>query len=389
MTIRNRTRTTPLDSGKYGVNNYNTNAQPAFSSVENTVDNVGNPHIMNNFDSILFENKEVPTTTRKIGVRWYQGMIPIIATNAGTSTTTFRSMGGLKYPRGVLETIAASHPGNPKVSIPNFVYELKELPLLFKQYIDLCRKYGNNGGRRRAPEPSKDAASSWLAWNFGVAPMISDLKNIYNVAEGVTRAAKYYYQARTHGHVSRTLKRGEATDRRVTNNVAYSADLLSCFGTSVTDIEGRAWTCSWWRATTGLPLYSLLNGGHRDLLLDQLGLDFSLDQVYNAIPWSWLVDWCTDASSIISIYSNKGGFSFMSACDMEHLKFDRTITPYGSVASQLWDNKPVVQHADWKRRNVVVPTVLDAQMNIFDERQLSILASLFVGKADGGITRRM
>lgn len=378
MTARTRSRSTPLDSGYTLSGSTRFNQQPAIAVSENCVDTVGQRSSMNPLSLFKITLDNYPVCNETIGTVRHIGRLPLAATINQLSKSDFdANLPTFQYGRSLLQAIADSHPGKPKVSVPNFIYELKDLPGMIRHFAGLVKRFGPQN-KRRKPPTIHDGASSWLAWNFGWAPLFSDLSNMYNVAEGVKRAAAMYLKAQqNNGYVSRFAELGDDSQNRTKNNSTFdTGTFVDCLATSTYDYSSESWICSRWKTSQVLPLYALANGGHRNLLLDQLGFDISFETIYNAIPWSWLVDWCTDASSIIKIYSNQGGWRFSGCVQMEHVKCQKTITATGTKA-KYWRG-PVSASYELKSRRIVNPSIADVQMNFFNGHQLSILASLLI-----------
>lgn len=348
-----------------------------WTEVERCVDVIGNVKGQNPLTLTKAKRVFAPTLTKTIGPYKFVNRHPSCSYNFSQDDTFYDP---LSYNRSVLEAISDSHPGEPTISIPNFLYELRELPNMFRHYAKIVKR-----AKSGKPPTGKDGANEWLAYNFGWKPLYNDLRSLYNVAEGVKRQARRYAKAKALGHISTRGKRGKAQKAYTKNGVVFDVAGLGSSSTQSVEVEGESWTTAWWQASDNLPLYALLQGGHRNLLLDQLGLDVSFQTIWNMIPWSWLVDWCTDASSLINIYSNRGGFKFLSAVMMEHVTQMHTYTPARNNPHTWTD--PVGISYESKRRTVVTPSLADVGMNIFTAHQMSILAALVIGR-NYGLARR-
>lgn len=384
MTIqsRSRSRIYPLFQGTYGVVGYGEPYTQPYHLGKDTCDDViGNFGKQNPFLSRKYRFLQYPDPLiKQVGLETCTNLLPTVMYTSGSSTFSETAWPhSTAYSRTVLEAIADSHPGEATVSIPNFIFELKDLPGMYKDYAKTVKKIRKLGKKYR---PSvKDAAKQHLAYNFGWAPLFSDLKSIFDVSEGVSRQAARLVKAQNEGFVSTRGYRGSTQSKVTKEKYPFSSgpNFASGYATAIADIESTAWTSSRWKISKMPPVYGLLTGGNRNLILDQLGLDASFDTVWNAVPWSWLVDWTTDASSVIKIHSNKGGFRFDSAVAMEKSRRVISLVPYGSHASH-WKNKAIIVFSETKSRRIVNPTIQEATINIFNGHQLSILASLLIPK---------
>jgi hypothetical protein len=365
MPARTRSRRNSGYQGTVIVGGFTFNKH-GWDSIESISDFVGNPKGQNSLAIHSAKRVAAPTFNGQYGLWLANSLRPSCSYNFPVSDSWYGSM---PYSRTVLEAIKGSHPGSPTVSIPNALYELKELPGMLQNYAKIVRKIRDNPDYHPG---IRDGSNEWLAYNFGWKPLYNDLKSLFDVAEGAKRQARRYAKAKSEGFVSTRGLRGGATKVSVSNGT-FDSSMNSVFATVHKEAQSKAWTSARWTATDNLPLYTILLGGNRNLLLDQLGLDASFDTVWNAVPWTWLIDWCTDVSALVSVYSNTGGFRFSSAVSMEHVKQTHTYVPTSN--RQNWPTEVVISYES-KLRTVVAPSIADVRLTILNKRQLSILAAL-------------
>ena len=82
--------------------------------------------------------------------------------------------------------LASTGPLTPKVNLPLFIFELKDIPMMLKHAGDLLHKI-------KTPSRlslDKEAAAATLAYQFGWAPLIQDLSKLINFSELVQNASR-------------------------------------------------------------------------------------------------------------------------------------------------------------------------------------------------------
>jgi hypothetical protein len=275
-----------------------------------------------------------------------------------------------EYDHSVLEAIANSHPGEPAISLPNFLYELKDLPGMLK---DLARKIG----KKHPKAPPKSLADDYLAYTFGWAPFVSDIMDIAGVTEWTASRARMLENIRKQGFTSRKKQRGTYESKWTENNAMYDNRAFpDTRGTALNSVTSQAWVSSRWKYTNKLPLGSSLSSERSRLVPAALGLGLSFSTMWDAMPWSWMVDYFTDISSIAKIHQNRAGFKFDSAVEMEYAVVHRTIYP----AKSQWAKVPVTQVYEKKSRYPANATLADAGLNFLSPRQILTLGALSVSR---------
>lgn len=155
-----------------------------------------------------------------------------------------------------------------EVSLLNNLIEIPELPALTKKYASIASKLGD--GRGGMPLPN------FLDWQFGIAPLARDLRtladNITNVRQRIQNLAAGKSQS-----ISRVWKG------------SIKATVESSWGVDL-NIQGSA------SSTLNGQITAVIPGLHEaefqlKVLADVVGLHLDPGVVYDALPFSWLVDW--------------------------------------------------------------------------------------------------
>lgn len=260
-------------------------------------------------------------------------------------------------PNGILaaKLLAETNPSRPVVDLPIAIYELKDIPSLLKnEGDDLIRK-----------------GASWnLKWQFALKPLISDLSSLLNFSDEVAKRQKELDALFDSGlRRKRTLYRGSSavvTDT-VTNSIYKHVYHCISDIKSVREVWGFV---SWFPDNI-----QMMKGDRRELAKKAvLGLTIDFSTAWNAIPWSWLIDWCSNAGTLLAANRNLVGASHGPIQIMETIKstaLHSTPNAGGQVAPGTWELVT-------KQRNSIVNVPITAHLPILSLRQLSILGSIAV-----------
>jgi hypothetical protein len=253
--------------------------------------------------------------------------------------------------------LAETNPSRPVIDLPIAIYELREIPKLLKIEGDtLIKKFG----------------SANLSYQFGWKPLLSDLLGLLNFSDEVDKRQK---------ELEALAEGGLRRKRRLwSNSVVGSTDRLfqslgyHCGGTVNKTSSYKKWGFVHWYPTN-VPQF--FRADKRSLARRAvLGLTVDFSTAWNAIPWSWLIDWCTNAGDILIANRNIVGATH-----------DNVLIMTSSETTGSWySDDPNVSNFRMrntrKQRQRVTSISLDAQLPILSFRQLSILGSI-------GVTRRM
>lgn len=176
----------------------------------------------------------------------------------------------------------------------NFLLELPEIASL-KQFLPTLRDIFFYKGRKKKTLGSIADAS--LQYNFGIKPLVSDLKSIY---EGLTSLKermsnlqneagkpqlRHYTEKQSIGPLDWTLGAPTGYHHLVVSSFDVVDTATMAFSYTLPDL-------SRWRRT----LYSVL---------DTLGLHLNASVVWEAIPYSFVVDWFFNVGDFIDQFSDR------------------------------------------------------------------------------------
>jgi len=125
--------------------------------------------------------------------------------------------------------------------------------------------------------------------------------------------------------------------------------------------------------------------GRYALLADRLGLKLTPDTLWNLAPWSWAVDWFSNAGDVISNLSDIGEYGLVMRYGylMEESITTDTYTLEGVVLSdgKPFNCEPLVLVNHTKTRKQANPYGFGVSWDTLSTFQISILSAL-------GISRR-
>lgn len=177
--------------------------------------------------------------------------------------------------------IARTNPSRPVVDLPVSIAELRELP-------DLVRSAGTN--------LIKKAASGNLKWEFGVKPLISDIKGLLEFQKRFDNRRKLFEKLREKP-ICRKVKLYESVvaDSSFTGTVTTNSSptTIQCSHRRVRkSTDRKVWGYVYWYPD---PTFKKEVWSNDDLARAArravLGLTIDFKTAWELIPWSWLVDW--------------------------------------------------------------------------------------------------
>lgn len=283
--------------------------------------------------------------------------------------------------------IQDGNPGSSDFSLPNFLFELKDVPGMLKHAGRRARDLSKSLGHppvRQVPSlmrREKRLAEDWLNYNFGWVPFFSDLSEIAGLADNLAKTHNMLRKATERsGYISRKAELGSELHMDTQPNFHYESFVLSpWYATATTATETKQWAVTKWKSEP-YPYKSISDDKSRRALRLALGADLSFENVWNALPWSWLVDYFTDLSDIINIRSNRFGIGYDSTCLMTHVKAIRVVHPKPDPQGYRKAGPSAGLHETKKREVLSLSNLPSSGLSLLSGRQLGNLAALSVAK---------
>lgn len=340
--------------------------------------------------------KDHPLTLEKWGVKSF---VPWNGTSGVSSYTDYPpscvSLGAPSLPaiqtshekfRNAASAIASHNPSEAPVSIPVFLYEMKDIPQMLKHAWNranlLAKAAGSNRLRsvRKYLKNPKNPAEDWLNWNFGWRPLLNDLSDIGDVAQWAQHRARVH-EARTKKYLSRRSGLGTCNYRSTINHSQFCA-FVGAYCVVVEEQVSKRWCSSRWKHVP-VSWPAVLQSKHPELfrVAQAIHGNVSLADAWEMMPWSWLIDWFSNIGSVIHTMNNRLGIQFDGACVMTHRRIERTLTPKQDTAFlKKLSVGPAVLYREQKLRDISASPLHLALLgtNALGANQLATLSSLLV-----------
>lgn len=276
------------------------------------------------------------------------------------------------------EAYSKMKPAQPEMALLNTIFELKEFPLMLKSRFD-------NG--------LKDISSFWVALQFGWLPLLRDVRSFVQIQRNAQKMVKQLM--RDNGRpVRRTIELANAaTSIPTATGASYSA-FSEVFITQMYYSEpkwvvtGKTWERYW---ASGRFRYYLPPGPrdvewNKKMVRRLYGLYPSPKFVYDAIPWTWLIDWFSGLGDVIS--NMDAGVADRLAADYFYTMHENGITKEQTVTGSFRgpDTAPLSVSAitratkSRKTRHHGNPFGLPSGTTSLSPMQLSILGALGLSK---------
>jgi len=283
-------------------------------------------------------------------------------------------------------TISRSNPTRPYVSVPNFLFELKDLPGMIRD-IGRLKLYGKgeSGGPIGHAPSAKDAANHYLSGVMGWAPLISDLRKLTNFQEKVNNRVTdldnlFNGNGGLHRSVGKANPKTGKPGSWVFQTNKVSSVFIDTLGPSLTvkaeeSILWERWGTVRWMSTA-LPSYHLsrkqMDQKARNLVL---GLNVNPKAIWDAVPWSWMIDWYANMGEYLGTYHNALPCAPSVVCVMTHKKAEIAWTRSDQYVLQVHGGYGS-RITETKDRSVVSGPSLTATIPFLSGRHFSILGAL-------------
>lgn len=292
--------------------------------------------------------------------------------------------------------LARTNPNKPKQDLPQFVIELKDIPHMLRQWghdiyyakriTDIVRRPDITDVPGVRPMDMGDLnnlprylGEKNLEWNFAIAPFFGDIMKIVQFQQNVEKKLAMLRRLQNNGSAGGKTVVWEHT---VTSGLQqsyvtplYQEDNIVEFRLETTR---KKWGTTNWRPTVKIaPKTDQENMGLAIRLA--YGLDVNLSTLWKVFPWSWLVDWFSNAGEILDGMRNLVPVSHDQTCIM--LQTTTRIVGLHQISGPgiFTATPPTIGIQDKVRR---VPTIAAPFLNLhvpfLDGKQLSLLASLAV-----------
>lgn len=256
-----------------------------------------------------------------------------------------------------VEAVARTNPSRPYVDIPVNILELG----------DVARLIQDTG------KSLLRTAGSWnLRYNFGIKPLVSDLVKLTNFQDQLERRIKELGRLAGAKGLRRTVDLGSY---RGTANVVKTIQSVGGFisGNFSQETTRRVRGHVRW---TPQNTFSSLSSSEKTRLAVRslLGLTVDFSTLWEVMPWSWLIDWCSNAGQWFAAHRNivpaqLSGVQIMTESRTTY------ITPSQPIVDGSFGSATVSRVTKLRQVGSVLPS---AHFPFLTGNQMGILASLAV-----------
>lgn len=230
-------------------------------------------------------------------------------------TGNFGEPTGVSDEEFITAAAAATNPSRGAVDVPVFIGELKDVPGLI---------------RNAAQKMSKAGANEYLKYQYGWKPLYSDLKKLIIAVDHIERKFNTLRRLRRDSvlRTRYTPKDPEfvSVDYYVDEGVGSVANQQIVTRVQATTLRKR-WAVINWKADRpeGLPRADpeLLALAKRAVY----GGTVDGKTIWELMPWSWLIDWTTNASEFLGSQRNIVGATVANTLLMKHTIAQSQIYP--------------------------------------------------------------
>lgn len=185
---------------------------------------------------------------------------------------------------------ARTNPTRPAIQLPVFWLEIREIPDMVRQAGRFLKHARNWRQYVRRGSESRDLATANLAFQFGWQPLLGDLYKLASFQDAVEKRRNEISKATARGGYRRRIGLGGSTTSisgsGFLNFGSYANFAMAWKGSS----SSNAWAVLKWKPTSGGPGLPTKDDDLRQYLLG-LHLSQQLANVWEALPWSWLIDY--------------------------------------------------------------------------------------------------
>lgn len=273
----------------------------------------------------------------------------------------------------------------PITNLPLFIAELKDIPHMLKHAGDVLHLAKT--GITKLSHP-KQVAAATLAYQFGWAPLISDLRKLISFQDQVEKRRfqidKAFNDERGYrGKAMLLLKEDHSIER---NKLLQSSMQMTLRRDVYTDDLQKVWASVTWKPSSRMRQLGY-DAAYAAAFRSALGLNARNIPltVWKVLPWSWFVDWFANCSDYLLATNNLQDYVPSRGCIMVNTK--RTISYAG--AKWHWSTGETVTMDAYvkvqenKERFLLPsthPTLPPMKLPIIDNFKLSVLGSLAILK---------
>lgn len=215
----------------------------------------------------------------------------------------------------MLDLIAGTNPSRPDIVPLTLLQDLYDLPRMLRDVGKLLRT-----PRRLLND--REVANQYLGAKFGWLPLVDDAHKLLNVQSYIHRRKSEIDRLYSQGGLKRRYHLGQwdAADQSVIPFESYH--MLGASGRRSRTTHADRWGTIRWKPTT--------TPGHTPTDADRIKLarqvvlgmtsSATIKGLWDLVPWSWIVDWFTNAANFAIANANTIPATHNGACIMTHTR---------------------------------------------------------------------
>lgn len=198
----------------------------------------------------------------------------------------------------------------PEISMLNFLWELKDVRKMITSFLHILRKYRHacNRAKKLSVNPVRAISDGVLTWNFGVAPLLSDLTQIWASLQQVIADAQAAFK----------LQGQEPNTYHYSEPLAEQSSLSYGTGNSYYKAYGLRYRTVF-TATMEFG-YEYKMRGKTDAFMQYWGLHGSWETFFNMVPFSFILDYFLGISKALHFMNKDKNVTMHMLRYMESLK---------------------------------------------------------------------
>lgn len=274
------------------------------------------------------------------------------------------------------KAVQRTNPNKPYVDIGMNILEAGDCVRLVHEWGKDLMKWLKDqpvrGYRRGNGAFWEDAGKANLTYSFGIAPVLSDLSKLVNYRDQVDRRVKQIKRLMGPTGLRKTVELDSLSKTQVKDIYWQTADTWLQSSVDVMSAQNIRGHCRWLPDVD----FSSLPESSLEKMASQAVLGVTLDfaTLWEAMPWSWLIDYCTNAGALISRIRNIVPCSLETAMLIKH-----SVTRYEIPRLRAGQHEMSPGHVIIERKQrYPVNMAFSAHLPFLSGSQMGILSSLAV-----------
>ena len=271
--------------------------------------------------------------------------------------------------------LARSNPDKPNIDLPVFIYELKDIPEIFEYYAKI-------GAKEFKDRPIKEVAGLYLQHEYGVKAFFRDLLKMLDFQKATEQRFRSLQNLRdrSYGLTRRSTVWEDYADGQANYFASYLTPLYQESNLVIAwrETRRRKWVSTRWAPSED---FKHLSDDDLKTLTFRIvyGLNLSFATLWEAMPWSWLIDWFTNVGDYASLHRNVTGATFGESCIMKSTETNLNgfLAPWNDYHSAViqFNEKATCEYTRFPTGSLA-PSI-EFTMPFFNDTQLSILSALW------------